>query len=763
MPTTQTGRTAKFHCQGLGDDVLLLNDFVGDEGLSQLYRFEVDLRAEESVNFSDVLGKGAVITLSLPGEKSRSFQGVIKRFSQGGRDQNFIKYRAEIVPAAWYLTRQTNSRVFQKLPVPDILKEVFRAAGLKDVKFKFKGSYPERLYCIQYRETNWAFASRLMEEEGIFYFFEHCGDDGAPIDGGAHLILADSADAHAPLPVAAKLIYDLTAGGIREEERITTWEKSQEVRTGVIVRRDYHFTAPTQMLDGKKAINKAVKAGTIEHKLTAGGGDKLEQYDSQSDFVVGDEADFNNGDRTAAIRAEEETAGAVLIAAESDCGQVTSGYAFTLEQHFDADGDYVVHSVSHEFSGGVNFRSAGDASPEYANRFTCFPLDLPFRPPRITPRPVVHGTQTATVVGPAGDEIFTDEYARIKVQFHWDREGKNDADSSCFIRVATPVAGEGWGMIHIPRIGQEVIVAHEEGDPDRPIVVGSVYNALQVPPWSLPANRTQSGMQSRSSTGGSAANTNVFRFEDKKGSEQVYLHAEKDQSIEVENDESHSVGHDRSKSIGHDEKTTVKHDRTETVDNNETITVHGARTETVDKDETIMIHSNRTETVDKNETLTVSGHQSQTIAMTQTTMIGLVHTITVGAAQAITVGAAQTISVGGLQAVTVGAMQAITVGRNATETIGGKWSQTVAKDHDTKVGGNRGADVAGDESVKAGKKIAVEAADQIQLSCGAASLLMKKDGTILLKGKDITVEGSGKISIKATSDLKLKGSKIASN
>jgi type VI secretion system secreted protein VgrG len=328
---------------------------------------------------------------------------------------------------------------------------------------------------------------------------------------------------------------------------------------------------------------------------------------------------------------------------------------------------------------------------------------------------LVSGVQTAVVVGPSGEEIFCDEFGRVKVQFHWDREGKKDEKSSCWIRVSHNIAGKQWGFVILPRMGQEVVVDFEEGDPDRPLIVGMVYNAEQMPPYTLPDNKTQSGFKSRSSKGGSPANFNEIRFEDKKGSEQVFIHAEKNQDIEVENDETHWVGHDRTKTIDNDETTHVKHDRTETVDNNETITIHGARKEEVDKNETITIHGARTETVDKDEKITIHGGRTEV------------------------------------------------VDKNESISIGGSRKETVSKDESVSIQGARSHNVTKDDTLAVGKNLSVTAADSISLTTGKASIVMKKDGTITISGKDITITGKGKIIGKASKDMVLKGKKILQN
>jgi type VI secretion system secreted protein VgrG len=345
-------------------------------------------------------------------------------------------------------------------------------------------------------------------------------------------------------------------------------------------------------------IADGVAVGQVAHKLRISPNDKLEIYDYPGAYAQrfdgvnpggGDRsADLNHifedGPRTAEVRMQEEAMSSLAINGEGTCRHFVTGHWFTLERHFNADGKYLLTGIEHSGRFAADYFRSGSESEEfvYRNTFTCIPFDLPFRPRRTTPRPFVHGAQTAVVVGPAGEEIFTDKYGRVKVQFHWDRQGKNDANSSCWIRVGTLWAGKQWGVIHIPRIGQEVIVDFLEGDPDQPLIVGSVYNAETMPPYDLPANKTQSGVKSRSSLGGTPANFNEIRFEDKKGCELLHIHAERDQEIEVEHDESHWVGHDRKKNVDHDETTKIGHDRTETVSHDETITIdQGNRTVTL--------------------------------------------------------------------------------------------------------------------------------------------------------------------------------------
>ncbi len=707
----------------LGPDKLLLAGFEGVEEMSRLFSFRLELLAENStirdIKFDSLLGNEMTVMMKMHDGKERYFSGICRRIEQGNQDSTFTVYRAEIVPQAWLASRITQSRIFQRLSVPDILKKVLK--GLK-VKWQIQGQYEKREYCVQYRETDFNFASRLMEEEGIFYFFKHS-------ESGHEMIVADEPAAHADVPGTKNVQWDVDEGKRREMHNIHEWVKSQEIRSGKFALWDHSFQQPDNNYESKQPAQESVAVGKVTHKLKYGANENLELYDYPGEFAQrfdgidsgggeqgGELAKIpQDGPRTVKLRMQTETVAGLAIAGSSNCPQFTAGHKFTLERHFDAEGSYVLTEVRHMARDGNAYRSGDNEEFVYSNTFTCIPEALPFRPQRITPKPCVMGAQTAVVVGPQGEEIFTDKYGRVKVQFFWDREGKNDANSSCWLRVGTPWAGKQWGIIHIPRIGQEVIVDFMEGDPDAPIIIGSVYNANMMPPYTLPANKTQSGVISRSSSGGASANFNQIRFEDKKGSEQVLIHAEKNQDIEVENDETHWVGHDRRKTIDHDETTHVKHDRTETVDNNETITIGGNRTETVAKDEAITVAKNRT----------------RTVAQTETVTVGMMRVHTVGINETITVGAAQEITVGGVQSVSVGANQSNSVGRN------------------------RSTDVGKEDSLNVGKKLTINAGDEIIIKTGSASISMKKDGTIEIKGKDISVKGSG--------DVVIKGSKIAAN
>ncbi len=741
----------------LGKDVLLLTAFAGQEELSRLFQYRLEMISEQDgLAAKDLVGKSVTWAVQRLETAPRYFNGLVSRFSAGAlRTGGLRQYAVEVVPWLWFLTRTADCRIFQQKSVPEIIEQIFKDLGFTAFELAVKGPHPKWDYCVQYRETDFNFVSRLAEQEGIFYYFRH--------ENGKHtLVLADQKGAYRDLP-QKDVAY--TTGSLTPNH-IHSWEHSYEFRPGKWTQTDYNFETPSTSL--KTSAPTVVKLPGI---------DKYEIYDYPGEYEV-----KGDGEPDTRVRMEEAEAGYDVVQGASTCSQFMPGGKFTLKEHDCASEQgktFVLTAVRHWATVEESYSGNGTGG-NYRNSFTCIPEAVTFRPPRLTPKPMVQGPQTAVVVGPAGEEIYTDKYSRVKVQFHWDREGKKNEHSSCWVRVSTSWAGKGWGFIQIPRIGQEVVVGFLEGDPDRPIIIGSVYNAEQMPPYALPGNKTQSGIQSRSSLGGGAANYNELRFEDRKGSELVTLHAEKDQSIGVENNEAHWVGHDRTKAIDHDETTHVKHDRTETVDNNETITVHANRTRTVDQNEAITIHQNLTHTVDQNETRTVSGNRTRTVSQNETVMVALMRTHLVGVNEAITVGAAQE--------VTVGAFRALTVGANQTTTIGGSHSVSVGVDQTVRVAGNQSISVGAglkeqvsdnyeenvgkskksvigeDSGTEVGKHYSLGAGEQIVLKTGDAEIIMKKDGTIQIKGKDITINGSGNITGKAASDMVLKGgSKITLN
>ncbi|HPA52781.1 MAG TPA: type VI secretion system tip protein TssI/VgrG [Thermoanaerobaculia bacterium] len=546
----------------IGEDVLLLKSFEGTDELSRPFRYRLEMIAENKakVPFDGVLGKKVTVHLQLPDESSEHhLNGVCTRFSQAGRDDTFTLYRAELVPEFQLLSRRARSRIFQRMSVPEILKEVMKGVT---ADWKLQGTYEKRDYCVQYRETDFNFASRLMEEEGIFYFFRQ--------EDGAHtMVVADASSEFPELPGESELIYEELEGGTRDENRIWAWERAQEARSVRCVLWDHCFELPHKHLEAEEPILASVSAGREAHPLAVEGSDEWELYDWPGEYAQrfdginrsgGEQQDelqkiFHDNARTAGLRMDEEAALAVEIRGSSNVKHLAAGHTLTLKRHFSGDGAYVLASVTHRATFGADYRSGKDEELAYANEFTCFPSALPFRPRRRTPKPVVPGSQTAVVVGPKGEELFTDRYGRVKVQFHWDRDGKHDEDASCWVRVAQLAAGRRWGSSFWPRIGQEVIVDFLEGDPDRPIIVGTVYNADQMPPYLGQGpdgkhrndNRV-SGIKTSTTTGGNGFNE--LRFDDAKGAEQLFVHAERDLDVRVKNDARESVLNDKHVTVG---------------------------------------------------------------------------------------------------------------------------------------------------------------------------------------------------------------------
>jgi len=716
----------------LGRD-LLFRWLRGREELGRPSEFELAaLSTRNDIKPSDLLGKKITVKLERAKGGTRYFNGHVTRFAQGDTVGRYYEYRMTVRAWLWFLTRTRDCRIFQEKTVPDILKEVFADHSMAVFDDGLNGTYAQREYCVQYRETDFDFVSRLMEEEGIYYFFDHG-------DGKHTMKLVDADSTHKKLPGRDSIPYHLPGRVLHsDEEYIQVFRQGQRIQPGLVATRSYDFAKPKADL--------GVKAQIIEKHDSA----DYEIYDYEGDYVQAD-----NGDHLARVRIDELHTGFELAEAECSVREIAVGYTFKLTSapRKDQEKDYLIVKAEWDLQNNT-YETNTEEDAVYHCTMTVLQAKQQFRPERITPRPTMGGPQTAVVVGPGGEEIYCDKYGRVKVQFHWDRYGKKNENSSCWIRVSNPWAGANWGGMAIPRMGQEVIVDFLEGDPDQPIITGRVYNADQMPPYALPANATQTGIKSRSSKGGGAANFNEIRFEDKKGSEQVFLHAEKNQDIEVEKDETHWVGNDRKKNIDHDETTVVKHDRTETVGNNETIGIGGNRSITVDKSETATVALQRTHTVGVNETITVGAAQEITVGGAQA--------VTVGAAQMISVGATQTISAAANQTLNAGRDQGINVGGTQTVNIGKNASMTIAADENHTVSGKRQSTVSKDDTLNVDKNLYFTAGESISITTGDASIVMKKDGTIEIKGKNITIDGS-KISVKASGDIVMKGSKILQN
>jgi type VI secretion system secreted protein VgrG len=676
MPYTQENRQLGIETP-LGGDALMLTRLAGREEMSRLFHFELEcLSEDDGLPAPAIVGKNVTFWVEYPDGEPRHFNGIVNRFAYCGRGDRLSVYRVEVVPWLWFLTKTTDCRIFQSKSIPDILKQVFSDLGLTHFKFDLQGKHPTWDYCVQYRESDFNFVSRLMEEEGMFYFFQH--------EKGKHtLVVADHKDAckdarDKEIEFKSKLTEDHLS------DHVWRWEHQYEFRTGKWAHTDYNFETPSTSLMSN--TSSVVKLEGIS---------KYEQYE----FPGGYE-ERGDGDAAAKLRMEEEEAGFDVVTGEGHCRSFSPGAKFKMKGHHsprEKDKGYVITSVEHRAGNENSYWSEKPGEvQQYANTFRCIPDSVTFRPARVTEKPLIQSVQTAVITGPPGEEIFTDKHGRVKVQFHWDREGKKDDKTSCWIRVSQIHAGKGWGGIDIPRIGEEVVVSFLEGDPDRPLITGRVYNAEQTPPFGLDGadnatNKVISGMKSKTYKG---AGYNELIMDDTPGKELIRVHGQYDMDTTIE----------------HDKREKVLNDRKRNVTQNETIT----------------IGVNRTEEVGGNQSTTIKGHETSTVYFTRTHSVGI----------------NDMLNVGGLREVTVVGAMAHTVGAGMALTVAGGYAITTGFGMDVAVGGVH------KESTKKSRKI--EAADSFEVSCGKSKLVLKSDGTITLEGTEIKLAATGDVKVTGT-------------
>ena len=596
--TTQENRLLKITTP-LGEDFLLINRLSATEEISSLFSFDVELLHDEGeertfdptfIDVKSILGQAVSIDIYQRDGTTRALSGIVNHFSQRQRDRRFTYYQATIVPNVWVLTQISQSRIFQHKSVPDILKEVFADYV---VSYELQGTFKPRNYCVQYRETDFAFASRLMEEEGIYYFFEHTG-------GRNKMIVANTPQSHPDCPSKNEISFALKV--TEEADFITSirrWQDDYKLQTGKVAFWDFNFQVPSNKLDAEQpSLFKVADNDRMEvYDYPGGYARKFDDIDRGGGERSDVQNVFEDKTKTAEIAMQELDSQYRVVTGAGDCSAMTAGHRFKFFNHPNnvQNGQYVIASVRHEAEQNPMYETEGEVEQPYSNSFTCIAHGAgnpPFRPVRKTPKPIVQGSQTAFVVGPAGEEIYTDKFGRVKVQFHWDRAGQTDADSSCWIRVAQAWAGNRWGMMFIPRIGMEVIVEFLEGDPDQPIIRGCVYNPAAMPPYALPDEKTKMAIKSDSSKGGEGFNE--LRFEDKKSSEQIFIHGEKDLDVRIKND--------RREWTGKDQHLVVKNDRREKIVRDTHLLV--------ERDQIEYIKSDRHVKVDGKEAIKIGGSQS---------------------------------------------------------------------------------------------------------------------------------------------------------
>lgn len=566
---TQAGKLMKITTP-FEDDFLLINSLKVDEGISQLFEMEVELLHQEKddwpaydvIDAKKILGQAVSINIDQGAEGGRMFNGLVSRFSQGSRARRFTQYWITVVPFIWVFTQSKQSRIFQQKTVKSIIEEVFK--GFENaIKWELDYDYKPRNYCVQYRESDFDFASRIMEEEGIYYYFEHTDD-------GAHkMIISDKPQFSRDFPVKSELKYMLTPSMNEAfESMVLHWETDYKLGPGQTSFRDHNIQQPGKNLEKMQPT-----------KFEVGGNKDWEVYDYPGGYARkfdgitpsgGEGSDLDNiapdGERTSQIAMAIVDAGYMTGDGRSNCSSVTPGFRFKMSEHSlkDLNGQYVITSVSHEAVQAPAYEEGDKSTPSdaYSNTFRALSHGraeaVPFRPIRKTEKPVVYGSQTALVVGSGSEEIFTDKYGRIKVQFYWDRQGQGDGLDSCWVPVAQAWAGNTWGSMFIPRCGMEVLVHFLEGDPDQPMATGCVYHPGNMPPYPLPEHKTKSTIKSNSTKGGGGFNE--FRIDDEKGKEQIFIHGQKSLDVRIKSDRRELIGNDRHLIVKRDKREWIERD-----------------------------------------------------------------------------------------------------------------------------------------------------------------------------------------------------------
>ena len=607
------------------------------EQLNTPYRLRLSLETDD-IDAEPVLllGQPARLTVTR-GSVMRQVTGIVSEVHEGSTHPEMLTTNIVVAPALEALRHRTNTKIFQEMTVPDILEEVL-GEGLgayeRSVDNRLSRTYPNCDYRVQYDESDLSFCSRLMEEEGIVYWFAFDGD-------AETLVLADSKDSYGEIASAhdSMLLYSLYEGGVGGHEYVSQLDVMSQMRPTKVVMRHFDWTQPPVWVEADSTDSDEGPAFDFPSGAHLDPEREVYQHDEQPPtHFEWDELVYLEEDAADQVRLRREAQAweARVAQGVATVTGMTIGATFDLSGHprSDLDGRYLVLGVSHSFD---------DYGMSYRNTFQSIPEDVPFRPKRITPKPRIESIQTAVVVGPAGEEIHTDVHGRIKVQFHWDRLGANDENSSRWVRVQQPWAGAGWGFLFIPRMGMEVIVDFVNGDPDQPVVVGCAYNGEHPPPYSLPDEKTKSTIKTETSLGGGGYNE--LRFEDKAGSEEIFTHAQKDQNEIVENDHTTTVHHDQSIRVDNDQTQEVGNDQTEHIFNNQSLEV--------DANRTIQVHANFDETVDGTETRQVTGDVSETFSANETRQVS------------------------GNMEETVSGNRTQTISGDSTETISGSLTQNV--------------------------------------------------------------------------------------
>ena len=696
-------RLLEIEPNGLFGEAAILTSFSGHEEISRPFEFALEIASPlENIKPEEVIGQPLAVRIDRGPDEPRYIHGYISHLwagdflaTKGKSGLPSRAYRVRLVPWLWFMSRA--ARCFVYLPekaeksIQDVLDEVLKrvksyghvetwieegaAAILKSRRVE---------HCVQYRETDFNFLSRTLERYGVYYYFKHEKDKHT-------LVLSDKITY--PNCVESEIEYAPSLGGQVNIDRILSWEHVYEFVSGKWEQTDYDFLQPSTSLK----VN-ATRHSAIPLSNNTG----YELYDFPNDYMQKED-----GNHEALRRMEEEEIRFNSVSGASTCKSMTSGFTFLLKKHHTCPSEqgksFLLKSVSHSASQPGPFTDSGGGD-NYTNRFVCVPRDMQFRPQRITPQPLLSSIQTAVVVGPAGEEIYTDEHGRVKVQFHWDREGKRDENTSCWMRVSQAHAGRGFGGIDIPRVGEEVIVSFIEGDLDRPMITGRVYHKESMPPFALPGEKTRSGMKTKTYKGGG---NNELSMDDTPGKEQIRIHGQYNMDTVVEHDETHTIHNNRTKAVDVDETMTIGNNQKLDVGVNKDVTVGTNHSETVGSNQTINVGVNQSSSIGSNQSINVGSMKNETVGMMSNEMVGIAKTTNVGAVYSIIAGAAMNTAVGFISA----------------EEVGMKKSTTVGSDY----------------KISAGSKF--------EISCGSSKITMDSGGKVTISGTEFNFSASGAVKI----------------
>ncbi|MBN1960981.1 MAG: type VI secretion system tip protein VgrG [Deltaproteobacteria bacterium] len=717
------------------------------ERLFELYigNFEI-IHPTQTADIDSLLGVSCTVTLTRATAVSRRINGIIHRVKRVGTDHNNIIVSIEVVPALWSLTQRITSRIFQNISVLDIITKVLNEALAplqRTIRNDTHRSLPEREYCVQYQETDFDFVRRLMQEEGLSFYFDQSGST-------EQVVLVDD---NATYPTAAGQnaeVYSLvdpgsSAGDFESVHRI---QSEQALMPTSMILNEYDWRQPNMMVHIEQHETDVVNQERVI-------------YDCEPALNITDNG--NDRKERLGIRHEQEQVNGHPSAGDSNAINFTSGCIFELRDlnSSDLEARYLITEVVHEGTAPGAFSQDANADVEYYNHFVCISENVVYRPPLHLRRPFL-GTLTATVVGPKNEEIQTDKHGRIKVRFHWDLLSPKNGESSCWIRVMQSWAGPGYGTVFIPRIGMEVIVQFVQGNADLPLVTGCLYNGLNRPPLTLPQDKTKSTITSRSSRNN--LGFNELTFEDATGSEEIILHAQKDlnahilhnQTYNIDSNDRITVGGSQTINIGGNQSITVGADRSLQVNRDESTTIARNRTVTVNNDQTTLVANNRSTTIVNNDDQKVVGDRSIDIAKNYTNNIGINRNVNIGVNDDLQIGSSQNIKIAAIKTESIGGASLETIGGAKTLTVGGAYAVSVGGAINTMVAGAHLEETGLLRAIKAGKKISISCGGSsislnssgIELSCGASKISLSSGGKVTITGTEFEFTASGQIKLK---------------